>query len=72
MPYGPKDYHICKVFECIYDGEIKSNEEISEIKFFGMNELKRLLIEKNEIFTPWFVELLKWYFKMENKLTLLP
>jgi len=68
MPYGPKDYHICKLFRCIYDGKIEPNEEISEIKFFKMEELKKLINEKPEIFTPWFVEILKWHFKVENKL----
>jgi len=68
MPYGPKDYHVCKLFECIYDGKIKPNKEITEIKFFKINELKKLIDEKPEIFTPWFVEILKWYFRMENKL----
>jgi isopentenyl-diphosphate delta-isomerase type 1 len=68
MPYGPKDYHICKLFECIHDKNIKPNEEVSEIKFFKMNELKKLINEKPEMFTPWFVEILKWYFKTKNKL----
>jgi 16S rRNA (adenine1518-N6/adenine1519-N6)-dimethyltransferase len=70
MPYGPKDYHVCKLFECVYDEKIKPNEEISEIKFFKMNELKKLIDEKPEMFTPWFVEILKWYFRMENKLNI--
>lgn len=68
MPYGTKDYHVCKLFKCVHDGKIKPNEEISEIKFFKMDELKKLLNKKPEIFTPWFVEMLKWYFKRDNKL----
>jgi len=68
MPYGPNDYHICKLFKCVYDEEIKPNEEISEIKFFEMNELKRLINENLKMFTPWFVEMLKWHFNMKNKL----
>ncbi|MFH1229628.1 MAG: NUDIX domain-containing protein [Candidatus Aenigmatarchaeota archaeon] len=72
MRYGPSDYHVCKLFECVYDGEIKPNEEVSEIKFLGMNDLRKLLVGRPEMFTPWFVELLKWYFKMENNLILLP
>lgn len=68
MPYSPKDYHVCKLFKCVYNGKIKPNEEISEIKFFNINELKKMINEKPEIFTPWFVEMLKWYFKMDNKL----
>jgi isopentenyl-diphosphate Delta-isomerase len=72
MVYGPTDYHVSRLFECVYDGEIKPNEEISEIKFLGMNDLKNLITKEPEMFTPWFVELLKWHFKMENRLTLLP
>ena len=68
MPYGPMDFHVCKLFKCIFDGEIKPNDEISEIKFFEMNELKRLINENLKMFTPWFVEMLKWNFDMKNKL----
>lgn len=68
MPYGPQDYHVCKLFKCVYDGEFKLNEEVSEIKFFKMNELEKMINQKPEIFTPWFVEMLKWYFKKDNKL----
>ena len=71
MPYGPEDYHVCKLFSCEYDGEIKPNEEISETRFFGMDELKKAINEKPGMFTPWFVEMLKWYFKMENMLHVL-
>lgn len=68
MPYGPKDYHVCKLFTITYDKEIKTNEEISEIKFLNMDELKKLINENPEMFTPWFVEILKWYFKTKSKL----
>jgi len=68
MPYGPQDYHVCKLFKCVYGGKVKPNEEISEIKFFKMSELKKVIKEKPEMFTPWFVEMLKWHFKMDNKL----
>jgi isopentenyl-diphosphate delta-isomerase type 1 len=68
MPYGPKDYHVCKLFTIIYDNEIKPNEEISEIKFFKMDDLKRLINEKPEMFTPWFAEIIKWYYKAKNNL----
>jgi len=68
MPYGPKDYMVCKLFKCNYDGKIKPNEEVSEIKFFEMGELKRIVNKNPEMLTPWFVEILKRHFKMENKL----
>ena len=68
MPYGPQDYHVCKLFQCTYDGNINPNEEIAEIKFFKLDELKKLITKEPEKFTPWFVEMLKWHFKMENKL----
>lgn len=68
MPYGPQDYHVCKLFKCVYDGKVKPNEEISELKFFNMDELKKIINEKPEKFTPWFIEMLKWHFKMDNKL----
>lgn len=71
MPYGPTDYHVCKLFRCDYSGEVKKNEEVSEIRFFEMDDLKTLIKETPEMFTPWFVEILKWNFKMENKLKII-
>ncbi|MFH1473992.1 MAG: NUDIX domain-containing protein [Candidatus Aenigmatarchaeota archaeon] len=71
MVYGDRDYMISKLFRCEYGGEIKPNEEVSEIKFLKMDELKKAIIEKPDMFTPWFVEMLKWHFKMENKLHIL-
>jgi isopentenyl-diphosphate delta-isomerase type 1 len=68
MPYGPKDYHVCKLFECVYDGKAKPNEEVTEVKFFNMDDLKREIKERPEMFTPWFKEILKWKFGMKNKL----
>ena len=68
---GSHDYHVEKLFTCIYDGEIKPNEEVTEIKFFKMDDLKRMIIEKPDIFTSWFVEMLKWYFKMDSELQIL-
>lgn len=68
MPYGPKDHIVCKLFRYNYNGKIRLNEEVSEAEFFEMDELKRIVVENPEMFTPWFVEMLKWYFKMDNKL----
>jgi isopentenyl-diphosphate delta-isomerase type 1 len=68
MPYGPRDYMICKLFRCNYEGTIKPNEEVSETKFLEMDELKRIVNENPEMLTPWFVEMLKWHFKMKNRL----
>jgi len=68
MPYGRKDYHVCKLFRCNYDGEIKPNEEVSKIVFFEIDKLRRIINEKPKMLTPWFVEILKWHFKLDNKL----
>lgn len=68
MPYGSKDNMVCKLFECSYDGKIKPNEEITEIKFLNAEELKRIIRNQPKMFTPWFVEILKWNFDMKNKL----
>jgi len=44
------DFEFIKIFRCIYDGEITTNnEEISEGKFIGVNELKKLLKSKTKI-----------------------
>jgi len=68
MPYGRKDYHVCKLFRCNYNGEIKPNEEVSKIEFLEMGELKKIVNEEPKMLTPWFVEILKWHFKMNNNL----
>jgi 16S rRNA (adenine1518-N6/adenine1519-N6)-dimethyltransferase len=68
MPYGPNDYHVSKLFKCDFDGEIKPNEEVSKIEFFEMNRLKEIISNNPEMFTPWFVEMLKWHFNIENRL----
>jgi isopentenyl-diphosphate delta-isomerase len=68
---GPQDYHIEKLFTCTYDGEIKPNEEVSEIKFFIIEDLMKIIKEKPDMFTPWLIDLLKWYLKMDNKLHIL-
>ena len=68
MPYSPKDYHVCKLFRCTYNGEIRPNEEVSEVRFFDVNDLKKSIIKKPKEYTPWFVEMLKWHFNMKNKL----
>lgn len=69
MGYGPGDNTIARLFECQYIGELKMDkEEIVKLKFFNENELKKMLIEKPETFTPWFVEQLKWKFNIPNKL----
>ena len=65
--YSSTDYHICKLFRCVYDGKIKPNEEVSKVKFFEITELKKIM-EKSEMLTPYFLEILRWYFKMKNKL----
>jgi isopentenyl-diphosphate delta-isomerase len=68
MVAGPNDYQITKLFKCIYDGKIKPNEEVSEIRFFELEDLREIIDKEPDKLAPWFLEILKWYFKMDNKL----
>lgn len=72
MVYGPKDYMVCKLFECTHDGKIKANKsEVSGIYFFSKNELLDMINKNPQKLTPWFCEMLKWKFRLPNKLEIL-
>ena len=62
------DYEISMLYRCIYDGKIKPNEEVAETRFSALDELKRSITETPEIYAPWTIETLRWYFGMKNKL----
>lgn len=71
MIYGPGDYMINKLFECTLSdlNNLKIDyDEISEIKIISEKEIKNILDNDSDKLTPWFKELLKYYFNIPNKL----
>jgi isopentenyldiphosphate isomerase len=60
---GPTDKMISAVYECLHDGEIHPNkDEITDIKFKTIQEVKEMLRTKIDRFAPWTREILKHYF----------
>ena len=56
-----KDYEFVSLFKVIYDGEIKiDNDEVSNGKFFTIEEIRDIVKNNREKFTPWFLE--EWEF----------
>jgi isopentenyldiphosphate isomerase len=70
MRYGRQDYMVCKLFRCRYDGPLKPNEEVADMKWFKRKELKELLVKTRKL-TPWAAEHLKWQFGRPHKLVIL-
>ncbi|MFH1751688.1 MAG: NUDIX domain-containing protein [archaeon] len=51
------------IFKLVFDGKIKFNEnEISEVKWFSMNEIREMLKENNSIFSRHLKEILFYCF----------
>lgn len=70
MEYGPNDNEISQ----IYVGKVDPKqvqfdpEEISEIKFMSLDEIKAGIIHEKGIYCGWFVELMNWYFGQAARL----
>ncbi len=55
-----------KVFSCIWEGDFKFQDgEVEWVKFFKVDELKRMLKEESEKFAPTGITQLKRYLKIE-------
>ena len=76
MNYGINDNEI----SVIYEGKIGTNiikfdpveiEEIEEIFYLSMNEIKEKIQTKKKLFCSWFVEMMDWYFEKETKLVVM-
>jgi isopentenyl-diphosphate delta-isomerase type 1 len=69
FPYGSTDYTISKLYEGVSNSAfVIQKDEVEEIKFFSKNKLKTMLMHSPELFAPWALQLLRFYFKMPNKL----
>jgi isopentenyl-diphosphate delta-isomerase type 1 len=70
MEYGPNDNEI----SVIYEGKVDPDkvqfdrEEISEVGYMSLDEIKEGIMREKEIFCGWFVELMNWYFGQPARL----
>ncbi|MGD2143624.1 MAG: NUDIX domain-containing protein [Anaerolineae bacterium] len=63
MNYGPNDNMINDLYEgtCRDKSPIPAPDEIERIAFHTVPEIKRMIRSRQSSFTPWFVQLLRWY-----------
>lgn len=69
MRYGKNDNTIAEIYICRYKGKIKTDKnEVSEIGFFQLEKIKRMLKEEGSQFAFWSREILRWVFNMPSKM----
>ncbi|NWF64586.1 MAG: NUDIX domain-containing protein [Chloroflexi bacterium] len=63
MEYGPNDFEISEIYEGKVDpGLVKFDpEEIAEIRFVNVKDLKAEIAQHEEQFCSWFVKIMRWY-----------
>ncbi|MCD6522333.1 MAG: NUDIX domain-containing protein [Candidatus Diapherotrites archaeon] len=72
MDYGPNDYMVTKVYKGKTETKPKLlSEEVSETKWFGIYELDKLVRERPEIFTRYFIEFYKWFRGMKSDIVVI-
>ena len=72
MNYGPNDNMISELYECLYDGPIRSyRREVQHLEFLRMDEIRRMLEKHEDRFAPWTREILKWHLKLPSKIEIL-
>ena len=67
--YGTKENRTMSIMYSLkYDGKIKLDySEVSQAKFLKPDTVKRKLVNNQEKFAPWTLELLRWYFHMKSQ-----
>ncbi len=64
---GLKDDEFNSVFELVYDGAFAPDkEEVSEAKFFSLEQVKKMLEENPGQFAPWVEKVLRLYFEKKK------
>jgi isopentenyl-diphosphate delta-isomerase len=64
MEYGPNDNEISEIYEGRVDpAQVKFDpDEITEVKYMNLDEVRAGIIHEKASYCSWFVELMKWYF----------
>lgn len=70
MEYGPNDNEISVIYEGkVQPGQVKFDpEEISEVKFMSLDDIRAGINNEKKIYCGWFVELMNWYFGQAARL----
>lgn len=73
MEYGPNDNEISEIYEGKVDpSQVNFDpEEISEVRYMGLDEIRAGIINEKKIYCGWFVELMNWYFSLPARLKVL-
>ena len=63
MEYGPNDNEISVIYEGkIQPGQARFDpEEISEVRFMRLDEIRAGIDNAKETYCAWFVEIMNWY-----------
>ncbi len=63
MEYGPNDNEISVIYEGkIQPGQVRFDpEEISEVRFMRLDEIRAGIDNAKETYCAWFVEIMNWY-----------
>lgn len=73
LKYGPNDNEISVLYAIhMQNPQITFDpEEISEVFYLSMDEIRRQMKEKPHLFCGWFVQILNWYFGEASDLIIL-
>ncbi len=71
MQYGQHDFTVGKLFTGKCDDKLKPSSETSKIISLSEKKLLKKMEKEKNAFAPWALELLRYYFKQPNKLTIL-
>lgn len=73
MNYGPNDNEISKLFKGVVE-KVHINfdpVEIERVDYYSLPELRELMKQKPDIFSYWFMQILKWYLGETSALQIL-
>ncbi|HUC38718.1 MAG TPA: NUDIX domain-containing protein [Candidatus Acidoferrum sp.] len=72
LKYGPSNYKISTLYECVYNGKVKlDKEEVERIAYVSKGKLKQMLVKNKSKFAPWTYQILRWYLGMPSKVKIL-
>ncbi len=63
MNYGPNDNEICELYEGVLNDKPLTidQQEIEQIAYYTIHELEEMTSSREDLYAPWFVQLLRWY-----------
>ncbi len=73
MSYGMNDNEISMIYEGTVDPETVKFDpiEIEEVNYYAIDQIQKMMNDKNIKFCEWFIEILHWYTQQPTRLTVL-